>query len=118
VVVPNATLFTQSVVVNTAFPVRRSEYDLVVPSSLDIDALKKRITTRLDAGVDGVSRSPAPQVLVLKTDVTNTTLRVSWWAAPRHQDTLAVQDRVLGAVREEVGRAESREQEAESSNGS
>jgi small-conductance mechanosensitive channel len=112
VVVPNATLFTQSVVVNTAFPVRRSDYDLTVPSSLDIDALKKRITARLEAGVDGVASAPPPQVLVLKTDATNTTLRVSWWAAPRQQDSLAVQDRVMEAVREEVGR--NREQAAES----
>ncbi len=99
VVVPNATLFTQSVVVNTAFAVRRSDYDLTVPSSLDIDALKKRIVELLDTRIEGVSRSPAPEVLVLKTDPANTTLRVSWWASPRQHDALAVQDRVLDGVR-------------------
>lgn len=83
VVVPNATLFTQSVVVNTAFAVRRSDYDLVVPSSMDIEALKKRIIERVDSSVEGVSRAPAPEVFILKTDPTNTTLRIGWWAPPR-----------------------------------
>lgn len=114
VVVPNATLFTQSVVVNTAFAARRSDYDLTVPSSMDIEALKDRIAARLDRGVEGVSRAPRPDVFILKTDHANTTLRISWWAAPRQRDTLAVQDRVLQAVREEIRGEESRKQTAES----
>lgn len=114
VVVPNATLFTQSVVVNTAFAARRSDYDLTVPSSMDIEALKDRIAARLDRGVEGVSRAPRPDVFILKTDHANTTLRISWWAAPRQRDTLAVQDRVLQAVREEIRGEEGRKQTAES----
>ena len=102
VVVPNATLFTQSVLVNTAFAVRRSDYDLTLPSASDIDEIKKRIAERLDSGIEGVSRAPRPEVLLLKTDPANTTLRVSWWASPRQKETLAVQDRVLEAVREEL----------------
>ena len=102
VVVPNATLFTQSVVVNTAFAVRRSDYDLTVPSAMDIGTLKQSISERLDSSVEGVSRAPAPEVLVLKIDPTNTTLRISWWTSPRQRESLAVQDRVLQAVREEV----------------
>ncbi len=115
VVVPNATLFTQSVVVNTAFAVRRADYDLTIPSSMDIESLKKRIAERLDTSVEGVSRAPSPEVLILKTDPTNTTLRISWWTSPRQRESLAVQDRVLEAVKEEVKGEESREQKAESS---
>ena len=115
VVVPNATLFTQSVMVNTAFAVRRSDYDIAVPSSTNIEELKKRITGRLDGGIDGVSRAPQPEVLLLKTDPANSTLRISWWTSPRQKESLAVQDRVLEAVREEVrGEGERRAQKAES----
>ena len=115
VVVPNATLFTQSVMVNTAFAVRRSDYDIAVPSSTNIEELKKRITGRLDGGIDGVSRAPQPEVLLLKTDPANSTLRISWWTSPRQKESLAVQDRVLEAVREEVrGEGKRREQKAES----
>ena len=114
VVVPNATLFTQSVVVNTAFAVRRYDYDLTVSSTLDIGSLKQHIVARLDSAVEGVSRAPAPEVLILKTDPTNTTLRISWWTSPRQRESLAVQDRVLQAVREEVREEESRKQKAES----
>jgi small conductance mechanosensitive channel len=113
VVVPNATLFTQSVVVNTAFSVRRIDYDITLPASSDIDDLKHRIADRLNSGIEGVSRVPLAEVLLLKSDPTNATLRLSWWSAPRQRETLAVQDRVLEAVREELIRkqtAESREQ--------
>lgn len=102
VVVPNATLFTQSVMVNTAFAVRRSDYDISVPSTTNIEELKKRLTGRLDGGIEGVSRAPQPEVLLLKTDPANSTLRISWWTSPRQKESLAVQDRVLEAVREEV----------------
>ncbi|HET7552655.1 MAG TPA: mechanosensitive ion channel domain-containing protein [Gemmatimonadaceae bacterium] len=115
VVVPNATLFTQSVVVNTAFAVRRSDYDLTISSSLDIESLKQHIVERLESSVEGVSRAPRPEVLILKTDATNTTLRIGWWAPPRQRESLAVQDRVLEAVRGEVKEEESRKQKAESS---
>ena len=115
VVVPNATLFTQSVVVNTAFAVRRSDYDLTVSSALNIESLKQHIVERLDASVEGVSRAPAPEALILKIDPANTTLRISWWTSPRQRESLAVQDRVLQAVREEVREEESRKQKAESS---
>ena len=124
VVVPNATLFTQSVVVNTAFSVRRIDYDITLPASSDIDELKHRIADRLNSGIEGVSRAPMAEVLLLKSDPTNATLRLSWWSAPRQRETLAVQDRVLEAVREEIqgsgfrgqgsGSAETRKQEAES----
>jgi small-conductance mechanosensitive channel len=115
VVVPNATLFTQSVVVNTAFAVRRSDYDLTVPSTMDVESLEKSIAARLDSGMEGISRAPAPGVLILKTDPTNTTLRISWWSSPRQSEALAAQDRVMGVVREEVREIESRKQKAESS---
>jgi small-conductance mechanosensitive channel len=106
VVVPNATLFTQSVVVNTAFAVRRSDYDLTVPSAMDIEALEKSLTARLDSGIEGVSRAPAPEILIVKADLTNTTIRMSWWSSPRQSEALSAQNRVMEVVREVVRTAQ------------
>lgn len=112
VVVPNATLFTQSVVVNTAFAARRSDYEITVPATSNIEELKRRLAERLNSGIDGVSRAPLAEVLVVKTDAASSTLRLSWWSAPRQRETLAVQDRVMEAVREELQGSGGRGQEA------
>lgn len=98
VVVPNATMFTQSVIVNSAFAVRRSDYDLIVPATVDVAALKRSIVERLNAGIPGVSRIPRADVLLLKVDTSSATLRIRWWSSPRHEEILVVQNRVLEAV--------------------
>ncbi|HEU4642079.1 MAG TPA: mechanosensitive ion channel domain-containing protein [Gemmatimonadaceae bacterium] len=109
VVVPNADLFTKSVTVNTAFLTRRSEFDVAVPATLDIGRLKERLVQRIEQ-VDGVTHAPAPEVLLVKFDMANVTLRLRWWTYPQHGSAIAVQDRVLTVAREEIGAAQAEQQ--------
>lgn len=102
VVVPNADLFTKSVTVNTAFNVRRTEYDITLPADVDVEAVKGRIVERVNAGIEGVALAPPADVLLVKFDATGVTLRVRWWSSPERSVNLEVQDRVLRAVREAV----------------
>jgi small-conductance mechanosensitive channel len=101
VVVPNADLFTKSVTVNTAFRLGRMEYDLTLPAATDLDAARRRIVERVSK-VYGVAHDPAPDVPLVKFDPNTITLRVRWWCTPERAVSVAVQDRVLAAVREVV----------------
>jgi small-conductance mechanosensitive channel len=65
VVIPNASLFTESVIVNTAFDQRRLEYDVGIGVSDDIDTAKTLILQAVRS-VDGVLAEPAPDVLVVQ----------------------------------------------------
>ena len=99
VVIPNAELFTNAVVVNTAFERRRLEYDIGIGYGDQIDEAKAVIMAAL-SGIDGVLAEPEPDVLVVALAPSSVNLRVRWWVTPpRRADALDLQDRVLTAVK-------------------
>ncbi len=98
VVIPNADLFTHSVIVNTALDRRRWEYDLTVTNAGDLSGLKSRIIEAVRA-VPGVLPDPAPEVFVMDLtapDSATVKLRVLWWSSdPRQHQMLSSYDKVL-----------------------
>ncbi|HEX3865667.1 MAG TPA: mechanosensitive ion channel domain-containing protein, partial [Gemmatimonadaceae bacterium] len=81
VVVPNSDMFTKAVLVSTAFPQRRVEYDLDLPAGADIADLRRRFTELLHSSLEGVSSDPRAEVLVLKVGGDGSaTLRLRWWS--------------------------------------
>src|SRR5882757_3562543 len=65
VVIPNADLFTHSVIVNTAFDIRRWEHDLTVKGDFDLAEVKSRIVEAVRK-VPGTLSEPSPEALVLE----------------------------------------------------
>ena len=99
VVIPNAELFKGSVIVNTAFPIRRLEYDVVIGNGDDI-AQAKRIMLDALHMLDGVEHEPAPDALLIDYADNGVKIRLRWWIAPpRRADALAIQDQVLTAIK-------------------
>lgn len=100
VVIPNADLFTNKVTVNTAYDVRRLQYDVGIGVGDDIETAR-RLMLEAVRSVDGVRSDPAPDVLVVDLAESSVNLRVRWWIdPPRRRDALDTQDRVLQAVKE------------------
>jgi small-conductance mechanosensitive channel len=106
VVIPNADLFTHSVIVNTALDTRRWEYALVVKDIRDFAAVKSVIASAVSK-VPGVLPDPAPEALVIELDPDPTIakVRVLWSTnASREREMLASYDKVLVAIRESLNR--------------
>jgi small-conductance mechanosensitive channel len=101
VVLPNAQLYTNPVVVNTAFACRRSEYDVGVGYGDDVARAKELILTALRE-TEGVLADPAPEVLVVELAESSVNLRARWWTTSRIRETLYVQDRVLERVEHDL----------------
>ncbi len=98
VVIPNADLFSDSVIVNTAYETRRLEYDFGIGYGDPIDEAKGIILDTLRR-TEGVLDEPAPEVLLVKLGDFSVNLRARWWTRPpRKADVLTVQDRVLTKV--------------------
>jgi len=101
IVIPNADLFTRSVIVNTAFGARRWEYDITVGSTTDLSELKSGIVSAVRA-VSGVLPDPPPEALVVGLDTSasdSIKIRVLWWTkAPRQHQMLYSYDEVLSAI--------------------
>ncbi|WP_437621781.1 mechanosensitive ion channel family protein [Sorangium sp. So ce1151] len=99
VVIPNSELFTNSVMVNTAFEVRRLEYDVGIGYGDDIERAKALILEAL-RGVAGVLQEPAPDVRAMELAASSVNLRVRWWIRPPRQlDALDARDQVLVAIK-------------------
>jgi small-conductance mechanosensitive channel len=98
-VIPNADLFTDTVVVNTAFAHRRLEYDVGIGYGDDVEKARRLILKALHS-VDGVLSDPAPDVLLMELAGSSVNLRARWWIAPPQKaDALDARDRVLRAVK-------------------
>ncbi len=102
VVIPNSNLFIDSVTVNTAFEVRRLEYDLGIGYGDDLDKAQDLVLDVLKT-TEGVLQDPAPDVLIVAFGDSSIALRVRWWARSKRADTLAAQDKVLRAIKKVYG---------------
>jgi small-conductance mechanosensitive channel len=102
IVIPNATLFTEKVIVNTAFETRRIEYDIGIGYADDIDGAKKLILQSIES-VDEALPEPRPEVLVMELGASSVVLRARWWIRPpRRADALDARDRVLQSVKQRL----------------
>jgi len=99
VVIPNADLFKGSVIVNTAFPIRRLEYDVGIGNGDNIQSAKKIMLAAIRE-VEGVVTDPPPDALVFGYGDSSLTIRIRWWInPPRRADALEIRDRILEKVK-------------------
>lgn len=99
IVIPNSELFTNSVIVNTAFDSRRLQYDVGIGYGDDIDRAKELMLQAMQS-VPEVVEDPAPDVLVMELAESSVNIRIRWWIKPpRRADDLASRDKVLSAIK-------------------
>jgi small conductance mechanosensitive channel len=113
VVIPNADLFTHSVIVNTALDIRRWDYVLSLKSGRDLAELKSLIVSTVSK-VPGVLSDPGPEALVMDlgdSDMNSVKVHILWSTkASRQHEMLMSYDTVLAAIRQFLNRI-SQEQE-------
>lgn len=98
VVIPNSSLFIDSVTVNTAFDKRRLEADVGIGYGDDPEGAR-RVILEAVRKVEGVLGDPAPDVLVVELADFSVVLRARYWTLPSRAEVLLAQDRVLTAVK-------------------
>lgn len=98
VVIPNSDMFTQSVVVNTAFPIRRSEYDFGIGYGDDVE-LAKRIMLEQLRSMDEVLDDPAPEAFVADLAPSSVNIRARWWTGSLRREVIHVEAEVIDRVR-------------------
>lgn len=98
VVIPNSKLYTDAVVVNTAFEKRRNEYAIGIGYGDDIEAAQALCLSVMQE-TEGVINNPAPDTIMTELGDSAVVFRVRWWTNPRQADVLAVQNRVLRRIK-------------------
>lgn len=97
VVIPNSQVYTNSVVVNTAYDKARSDYDVGIGYADDWDRAKDAILGAI-SGIDGVLSSPPPEALPWALDESQLTMRVRWWTTPARSSVVRTRSKVVKAI--------------------
>lgn len=98
VLIPNSEVYTNAVQVNTAFDVRRSQYDVGIGYNDSIDDGVKTMLKAVES-IDGVLNDPAPEVIVSALGDWSVVLRARWWTKSQRTDVVHVQSEVMIAIK-------------------
>ncbi len=98
IVIPNADIYTSAVVVRTAYPIARNEYDIGIGYSDAIDFASSELIEIME-GIDGVESDPAPEVLVWGLDASWVTLRARWWQKSDRKSMVNIRSQVMRGIK-------------------
>ncbi|SDZ87453.1 mechanosensitive ion channel family protein [Microbulbifer marinus] len=98
VVIPNSDIYTTAVVVKTAHPLRRSEYDVGIGYGDDIDRACEVLEGAVRK-VDGVQNKPPVEALPWELAASWVTIRVRWWTKSRQTDANHIGSAVVRAIK-------------------
>ena len=97
VVIPNAQIYTDAVVVKTAFEQIRSQYDIGVGCNDDWDKAKQLIIEAAES-CEGVASDPAPEVIPIAIADFSNNIRLRWWTKSDRASVIHTFGRVIEAV--------------------
>ena len=97
VIIPNSDVYTSPVVVNTAFPIRRDQFDIGIGYGDKPDRAMVVFAEAI-ARIDGVEADPAPEVLPWGLDASSVTLRARWWSQSKRTNLVHLRARVILAI--------------------
>lgn len=77
-VIPNSDIYTNAVLVKTAYDKRRSQYDIGIGYGDDIDEACRIVQEELSK-IDGIEKDPAPEAFAWDLAASWVTIRARWW---------------------------------------
>lgn len=99
IVIPNSELYTNRVVVNTAYDRRRLNVTIRIGYGDDLEEARAVILKALD-GLPEVRQDPSPAVLVREFDDFSVILEVRFWINPPiRREAVLAEDQVLSAIK-------------------
>ncbi|WP_265570926.1 mechanosensitive ion channel family protein [Sphingomicrobium nitratireducens] len=97
VIIPNSQIYSDPIRVTTAYPERRSEYQVGIGYGDDI-ATAKTVMIEAVKGVEGVLAEPPPAILVWSLDASWITLKARWWTEANQSRSTKTRSDVIEAI--------------------
>ncbi|EMI17426.1 mechanosensitive ion channel protein MscS [Rhodopirellula maiorica SM1] len=98
VVIPNSQIYTNPVVVNTAYDCIRTQYDVGVGYGDDLRHAAKVILQTLQ-NTEGVVSDPAPDVVATELGGSSVVLRARWWTASERVNVVRTGNAVISDIK-------------------
>lgn len=99
ILIPNGQVYTNPMVVLTAHPARRSEYDVGIGYADDIGKAAQKMLEVMSA-TDGVLSEPSPDVLVVALAGSTVNLRARWWTDPERKAVVQASSEVIRGIKQ------------------
>lgn len=97
-VIPNSEIYTNAVLVKTAYEKRRSQYDIGVGYGDDLDEACKIIKETL-LGIEGIENTPEPEALPWDLAASWVTIRARWWSESKRSDVVTKRAEAVIAIK-------------------
>lgn len=104
-IIPNADVYKNRLVVQTAFPEKRWSVLVGVSYDDDLDVAREAAIAAVDS-VPDVLLEPRPRALLVELGASTVNIEVQFWTSSRQGDGLATRDRVIDAVKSHMDTAE------------
>lgn len=99
IVVPNSTVYSSNIIINTSQQQRRVELDLTVGYNYDVRVITRIIQNSLEQ-VEEILRDPAPQVLCWDLGSTSLGMKLRWWIDSERSEEVISRARAVQAIKE------------------
>ena len=104
VVIPNSQIYTNPVVVKTAYETIRSQYDVGIGYGDDLrEAARIMLQTAKDS--EGVVSDPPPELLVVELGGSSVNLRARWWSKSDRASVVKTSNEVIANIKEALDEA-------------
>jgi small conductance mechanosensitive channel len=98
-VIPNTTVYTSLIEVNTSQELRRTEIDFTVGYAYDIRKMTTIIQNALEQ-VEEILQDPPPQILCWELGSTSLAMKVRWWINSERSAEVVSRSRAVQAMKE------------------
>jgi small-conductance mechanosensitive channel len=98
IVIPNTTIYTNDVTIQTSQPTRRIEMDITVGYENDIDRIRDILTKALEK-VDEIRKDPPPQILCWELGATSLGIKLRWWISSERSQEVISRARAVEAIK-------------------
>ncbi len=103
IVMPNSTIYTNAVIVKSAYDKQRSQYDVGIGNSSDIDKACTVIRQAIE-GIPEIESDPPPVVVPWDLAASWITIRVQWWRGTK-QNGVQIHASVIKAIKQALDKA-------------
>lgn len=99
IIVPNSTVYSSNVIINTSQAQRRVELELTVGYNYDIRVITRIIQNSLDQ-VEEILKEPTPQILCWDLGSTSLGIKLRWWIDSERSEEVISRARAVQAIKE------------------
>lgn len=99
IIVPNTTIYTNTIVVNTSQELRRVELSFTVGYSYNIRQLTEIIEKALDP-IEEIKKNPPIQILCWNLGATSLEMKIRWWIDSERSQEVISRARLIQAIKE------------------